>query len=230
MPHRQITECIAIEAGSSGFDLVHAGALSTYNDRVEPQWQLPVPTDSSLSDHLVVIVGNTRRLWPTFQKQLTQTAPLVAHPLDRWTVDILGPAFARAAALLGVSEPVVRYAFEPPPRRIAMQRLAHLTGMAHLGPAHLLVHPQYGPWFALRAAAVYSVAPPSPAAPAPNPCEGCPGRPCTAALNNAIARGAEATWHDWLKLRDACPQGTAHRYSDEQCHYHYAKAPFTDDE
>ncbi|MGH8586497.1 MAG: hypothetical protein ACREWE_10055 [Gammaproteobacteria bacterium] len=41
-----------------------------------------------------------------------------------------------------------------PPRRVAMQRLAHLSGLAYLSPSHLNVHATYGPWIALRAAVV----------------------------------------------------------------------------
>ena len=30
-------------------------------------------------------------------------------------------------------------------------------------------------------------------------------------------------WRSWVAIRDACPLGKAHRYSDEQIRYHYTK-------
>lgn len=36
------------------------------------------------------------------------------------------------------------------------------------------------------------------------------------------ALGAE-DWRRWLAVRDACPVGRAHRYSDAQIAYHYTK-------
>ena len=48
------------------------------------------------------------------------------------------------------------YAHEPPPRRVAMQRLADLSALAPLSETtHLNVHPEYGPWIALRALVVF---------------------------------------------------------------------------
>ena len=35
-----------------------------------------------------------------------------------------------------------------------MLHLAEASGLAHVGPAHLAIHPQHGPWFGLRAVIV----------------------------------------------------------------------------
>jgi hypothetical protein len=43
-------------------------------------------------------------------------------------------------------------------RLVAMQRLAHAIGVAHLHPgSQLCIHPTYGPWIALRAVVVFRI-------------------------------------------------------------------------
>jgi methylmalonic aciduria homocystinuria type C protein len=124
----------------------------------------------------------------------------------------------------------VRWAHDVPPRRVAMQRLTHLSGLAFLSVTNLTVHPVYGPWFALRAAAVVDVdGPPAPAEPS-DPCTGCEMR-CVPAFRRALAavQGAPTQariatrWPLWLAVRDACAVGKEHRYADDQIRYHYAK-------
>jgi methylmalonic aciduria homocystinuria type C protein len=109
---------------------------------------------------------------------------------------------------------------------VAIQRLAHVAGLAWLSPSHLCVHPDFGPWIALRAAIVLDLAAPTRPVPLDPPCD-CASA-CLPLLDAALAAG-EATsagvvehWHRWVAMRDACPVGRAHRYSDEQIAYHYA--------
>jgi methylmalonic aciduria homocystinuria type C protein len=52
-----------------------------------------------------------------------------------------------------------------------------------------------------------------------NPCDACP-RACGPALERALAGD---DWRLWLAVRDACPLGAEHRYSEEQVRYHYTK-------
>ena len=120
----------------------------------------------------------------------------------------------------------IRFSHEPPPRRIAIQRLADRAGLAWLSPSHLCVHPTYGPWIALRAAIVLERPITEIPPPAGAPCD-CSAN-CLPRLQEAIAAGEPADndemvaqWHLWLAMRDACPVGRAHRYGDEQIRYHY---------
>jgi methylmalonic aciduria homocystinuria type C protein len=117
-------------------------------------------------------------------------------------------------------------------RPVAMQRLAHVAGLAHLAPSHLSVHLYYGPWIALRAAAIIDM--PGPVGPQPvpsNPCADCEHH-CMAAYRRALEAAGDvaathaaldAHWTEWLAVRDACPTGRAYRYGDDQVRYHYTK-------
>lgn len=182
--------------------------------------------------------------------------------------------FGRPSALgiLVALEPLiprseVRWTHDLPPRRVAVQRLAHLSGLAYLSPSHLSAHVTYGPWIALRAAIVIDikghrqdggldvavervalvqpepiraqnasrkrgqnarVLPSGPSPGPPNPCLDCEA---TAYRGSAIAAAGtpaghaaiERHWQLWLAVRDACPVGRSHRYSDAQIRYHYTK-------
>jgi methylmalonic aciduria homocystinuria type C protein len=114
---------------------------------------------------------------------------------------------------------------EPPP---PLQRIADRFGLAPLAASYLNVHPVYGPWIALRAfIAIDADGPPTePAPPAACDCEaGClPAfRRAMAASEGADGDPVAPRWRDWLAVRDACPVGREHRYSEQQIRYHYTK-------
>ena len=187
---------------AAGFDIAHAfdAAVLAHEPGLE-----------ALATHgrVGLLVGNTRALWQPFVAAADRTRE---HPLQHYTEAVV----ERALPDRRIYYAHRRYdgAFVP------FQRLAVAAGLAALAPTHLLVHPIYGPWFALRAVAFVDGAPP-PAPPrlaAPCTCDGA----CTIALARAVASGA---WRDWLAVRDACPIGRAYRYNDAQLHYHYTKDP-----
>jgi hypothetical protein len=161
------------------------------------------------------LVGNTRALWPVFRAAREREPEVAAadHPLERYTE----AAIARAAgpdARVWLGH--VRYAngFAP------LQRLAVAVGLGALAPSGLVIHPTFGPWFALRAVIAEPGEPPPRRLPIAKPCE-C-GAPCREALAQAqAARGPEA-WRAWLAVRDACSL-RSHRYADEQVEYHYTR-------
>jgi methylmalonic aciduria homocystinuria type C protein len=222
----QVVARLREACAASGFDLMMPLQIGWYNDGVEGSLRLD---DLGSSTHLAVVVGNTRALWPVWRAALQRDPALSAseNPLDEYTVLALG----QAVAGLGVRASV-RYAHETGSRRVAIQRAAHVAGLAHLTPTHLSVHPIYGPWIALRA--VVSFAVPGPSGPAPvlaHPCGGC-ARGCLPAFERALAApGADpssesslrANWTLWLAHRDACPIGREHRYSEAQIRYHYLR-------
>ena len=128
------------------------------------------------------------------------------------------------------------------PGPLPIQRIAHAVGLAHLGPAHLSIHPTHGPWIALRAVCVLSskyredLWPVFPLSQR-EPCSGC-AAPCTIALKNAQTKVEvepnEAEPSDtelsvaarrWLRVRDVCPLGKESRYTAQQIRYHYDKDP-----
>lgn len=204
-----------------GLDLAQPLRVGWYNALVEPAHRLP---DFGRPSALAVIVGNTRALWPHLAAALRADAGLATgpDPVDRYCERVLGEAVADLPAPW-----VVRFAHEPPPR-VAIQRLAHAAGLAYLTPSHLSVHPIYGPWIALRAVVVIDVEGPAEPAPLAAPCD-C-DRHCLPRLAAALARAGTDTpgrpqiqsdWRAWLAVRDACPVGRDHRYSEQQIRYHY---------
>lgn len=159
-------------------------------------------------DRLGILIGNTRALWPRFTDAMRDPELAAEHePLDRYTERWIDAAFPGARIYYGHR----RYggAFVP------LQHLAVATGLGALAPSRLVIHPIYGPWFALRAAVVIAGEPPPARSPIAQPCR-C-GESCTAAL----ARARRSTdWRDWVALRDACSL-RAWRYSDDQVRFHY---------
>jgi methylmalonic aciduria homocystinuria type C protein len=161
------------------------------------------------ADRLGLLIGNTRALWPPFTAALGDPELAAERdPLDRYTERAIDAAFPGARIYYGHR----RYggAFVP------LQHLAVATGLGAMAPSHLVIHPVYGPWFALRAAVVTAGDPPPLRRPIPQPCH-CDD-PCTAVLARAQR---SSDWRDWLALRDQCSLRTW-RYSDDQVRYHYA--------
>jgi len=200
--------------------------VAWYNRAVDDDFQLP---DLGRPSALGVLIGNTRALWPCFRNALRADPRRLEeiHPLDRYVTAAILSALGSVALRWEV-----RFAHEPPPRRVAMQQLAHVAGLAHLSPSHLNVHAVYGPWIALRAAVVMDIEGPADAPPSPpNPCPDCESdcmprfRKASGTAGSAPSDHAaiEGRWRAWLDVRDACPVGRAHRYTDEQVRYHYTK-------
>lgn len=163
---------------------------------------------------LGVLIGNTRALWPRFTEAMRD--PVLAagpDPLDRYTERTITAAF-------GAAHPGARIYFGH--RRhagafVPLQRLAVAAGLGALAPSHLVIHPVYGPWFALRAAVVIEGEPPV-REPAPLPCR------CDASCSAALERAwRSSNWQDWLAVRDSCPL-RSWRYSDDQIRFHYLTA------
>lgn len=220
---------LAAACRAEGFDLFATTTLSSYERRVPAAYQLALgwPGDRALA-----LIGNSRAAWPHFIAALDEShdegqgvdGPLRAHPhpFDTWTIRRLTVALAPAAA----HRHELRFAFSGPPSHFAALHLAEATGLAHRGPAGLGVHPTIGPWFGLRAALAIDLPWREPA-PAKDLCSPCPA-PCKAALDAALAASTGGGhpvrdhWRPWLAVRDACPVGREHRYTDAQIRWHYA--------
>jgi methylmalonic aciduria homocystinuria type C protein len=164
-------------------------------------------------ERLGLLVGNTRALWPHFAEAMRDPALAAeADPLDRYVERSIEAAFASlATARIYYGHRRYGDAF------VALQHIAVAAGLGALAPSRLVIHPIYGPWFALRAVVLLDGEPPvrQPIAP---PCQCDAG--CAAALARAL-RSIEAS--DWIAVRDSCHL-RAHRYSDDQVRFHYGKA------
>ncbi|MBK7191533.1 MAG: hypothetical protein IPH80_03565 [Myxococcales bacterium] len=218
-----LVAAIAEACAAGGFDLCATAAAADYNVRVPDDVRLP---DLGRPRALVIVIGNTAALWPRFRAALADPALAAApDPLDRYAADVITAAVARAVGPGGPAT-ALRFAPEPPPRRVAMQRLAEVAGLAALAPSHLAIHPTFGPWFGLRAAIVIDVDGPPPRPPVARACDCAHG--CAPALARALAAGPprdgaelRERWRLWLAVRDACPVGRTHRYGEAQLTYHY---------
>lgn len=244
------------DLAAQGFDLLAHTTVAAYHEALGDRGDdaafrlpdFPTPTPDALGhrpSRAVVLVGNSRAIWPHFMAVLEAQPERrrEAHPFDRFTSEVLsrvallvvGPRFAFD----------LRFAFEGGSRAFSATHLAAAAGLAHRGPAGLAIHPELGPWLALRAAIVIDT--PGRAARPPDPvCERCLDKPCMSALAAAMGarssdafRGAGAEtpaapaaavahhavrerWRAWLAVRDACPVGREHRYGDAQIRWHYA--------
>lgn len=196
-----ITAAIA-RLADAGFDLVHkfeAAAAAR-----EPGWE-----HLGTARRVGLLVGNTRALWPRFVAAMRDPALAAqSDPLDRYTERTLEAAFPGAP---------IEYAHrEYGDAFLPFTRLAVATGLGALAASNLVIHPIYGPWFALRAVIVVDGQPPVRLPIAP-PCT------CMAACRTALAAALGSTsWEAWLAVRDACSL-RAWRYPDEQIRYHYTK-------
>lgn len=207
----------------AGLDLVHAFDAAAYDAVVADHASLTPLARFGRAHALAALVGNTRAMWPRFLAAYHSQPDLQASadPLDRFVTE----AVTAAAARLDVPH-ISRFAHVQGPELVSMLRLADAAGFATLGPAHLAVHPEHGPWFGLRAVLVFDAPPPAPSPP-PRVCEGCPA-PCRGPFAEALERthgdeDVRRTWRAWVAVRDACPVGGAHRYGPEQLEYHYTK-------
>ena len=214
---------MAMELAKHGLDLTATTQVGLYNQRVSAPHrleQLTAPTDSAL------VIGNTRALWARFVEYLRGHPEWLnrSDPLD----DYVEWAIHEVARSLGSH--IVRFAHRPQPEHIAFLELAHAAGLAFRSSGNLCIHPTYGPWIALRAVIVVPKPGPS-TAPLDSPCTACDDG-CARQLKTALGTlGADLPNHEDLKerwrlflaVRDACPLGGAHRYSDAQIRYHYTK-------
>ena len=188
---------------AAGFDIAHA--FDAAAAAREPGLEL-LAGDARLG----LLIGNTRALWPPFSAALA-TPELAADPdpLERYTertIDVAFGASPGARVLYGHRQ--YDGAFLP------LQRLAVVTGLGALAPTQLVIHPTYGPWFALRAVVLLDGEPPL-RAPIASPCR------CDASCLDAFARAQRSTdWRDWLAVRERCSL-QAWRYSDDQIRFHY---------
>jgi methylmalonic aciduria homocystinuria type C protein len=201
---------IESELAAAGFDLWHPFDASSASH--EPGLELLGDPRRGLG----ILVGNTRALWQPFLGALRADPELAAspHPLDQYTervIERLSATLPGARSWFGHRQYDGRF--------LPLQRLAAATGLGALAPNHLVIHPVYGPWFALRAVIVcQGDAPTTRVRPRTCACDAA----CEAAFSVALSAGGPDAWRTWLAVRDACPVGRAYRYSDDQIRYHYA--------
>jgi len=220
-----VAAALRARCDEAGFDIVHPFRIAWFNDTVEPSLRIP---DWGRQSALGFVVGNTRRLWSVFARRAAEDRSVlgVENPLDSYVEKALTNAASRSID----DRHVILFAHHMTPVPVAIQRVAHASGLAHLSPSRLSVHPTYGPWLALRAVIVVDADGPTGDRPfLHDPCTPCP-KPCLAAFDRALAAtemgrpgDVERQWESWADVREVCPEGRAFRYGDDQLRYHYTK-------
>lgn len=226
-----------------GLDLVRPFSVRRVNKELSAEQKLPL---LGFPDALGILVGNSRALWSPFLGAFESGELPLLDPLDHYIERSVAHATHLAARELSpmaaqvLTEAWAGFSHRTQPRPLPMQKLAHLSGLALLGPAQLNIHPSFGPWIALRAVLVLPVDPANSLSnvppPMPSRCSAC-SAPCRDELARALDASDASTTRvkstlevlteqqrRFLRVREVCPLGSEARYSDSQIIYHYGSA------
>ena len=208
----------------AGLDIVVPLVAQGYNQAIADKAHL-APIETFGHTHTsALLIGNTKALWPIFKASLQGhhegTEP---HPLDRYVEEVI----ATFVAMVPLKTQVY-FSHITDSTLVSMLDCAQASGFADQGPAYLAVHPELGPWFALRALVVVDEATEALHPRSPRLCADCDA-PCSQAFDRAQMHTAglksiddlKDTWRLWLAVRDACPLGHKARYDESQIRYHY---------
>ena len=194
---------------TSGFDILHPFSL----EDVEKSILRSLSIDES-SGKMGYLVGNTRKIWDCFIEWLIQRPDRseMTDPLDTFVEETIERCVGKSATIFWTRE-TEQYT-------VPVQRIAHQADLAYLSAGQFNIHPQFGPWFALRAVVVSSgkeVRKQSIVNPSTRDIE----IQASALFNQLLETGG--SWQEWLSLRDLYEVGREYRYSDAQIQYHYTR-------
>ncbi len=246
-----VVQRIAAGARSRGLDIAVGLTLQDYNRAVESDG-LELPTFGR-NTTLAVLLGSSKAIWVPFLAALRAATPpgqldnQAEHdgPLNAYVVGATSSLAREVLMPLGLNY-TVRYAHEVEDGRlVAMQKLAHLSGVAYLhSSCGLNVHKEFGPWHAYRSLIIVDIDGIRTAGPPPNP--NAPD--AVAAADAALAVALESTvdptatnskkdmntemrnvWRLWQNIRVALssPACAKWRYEDILDEYHFTHSPET---
>ena len=187
----------------------------------------------------ILLVGvEGQGLWPHLERDAQFQADRSAgatNALDAWserTLRAIGGEFG-AAAVFPNDQP-----YRP------FQRWALRSGTVFQSPIGMLIHPEFGLWYAYRGALLFEEALDLPLrSEAPSPCERCADKPClsacpvdaftqtddpmkrydvTACAGHLATDEGQSCLTGGCAARNACPVGRAHRYEPDQMRFHMA--------
>jgi len=208
-----------------GLDIVHAfplDGISIDSPHFEPLARRFEGARTGL------LIGNTRALWPCFLGWLAEHPDWrsTTDPLDDYAQDVI-----TRAASEHLRDARLFWTHELDDYRVPVQSLCHQSGLAHLSRGRFNVHPEYGPWFGMRALVVLPDDLGIPLSPAIAPSSPAVEDRVAAHFEVLRARASaglssthiRTSWEDWLGLRDLYETGRAYRYTAPQIRYHYTK-------
>lgn len=226
-----VLETVRERLARTGLDLVGVASSADYDASVSERHRLAVIAPGMQS---AIVIGNGgRAFWDAFQRDRRRWT---LHPLDAFTRAVVTEALSPLPAGARLVFP-----FDWPGTPLSFVHLAECAGLGRRSLLGVLVHPEYGPWMALRAAVLLpDVVPPTPL-PSFDPCPTCVERPCIAACPAGAV--GPAGWdvpgcmaHRLRPVDDCaggcharidCVLGRAHRYPPEAMAFHQRAARAT---
>jgi hypothetical protein len=223
-----------------GLNLIGVATPAAYDALVPASHRLP---RCEATRSLVVIGNGGGAFWAAYRAHVEAHPGHAdrAHPLDDFTTAVVEAQVVPVMERLGITGALhLPHRETTPP--VSFVHLAEAAGLGRRSLLGVLVHPEYGPWMALRAALFVDVAlsAPRPAA-GFDPCPSCAARPCiTACPADAVSH--PAGWDvprcvgfrvdradanpcvDRCSARVACVYGRAHRYPDDALAHHQGRA------
>ncbi len=222
-----------------GLNLIGVTTPGAYDALVPATHRLAATTAGA-----IVVIGNGGGgFWRAYRDHVARRPEdaELAHPLDAFTARVLTAYALPVAERLG-GRPALRLPFEEAAVPLSFVHLAEAAGLGRRSLLGVLVHPEFGPWMALRGAILVDAASPA-ARPAAgfDPCASCRDRPCVAACPGAavshpagwdvptclafrVERGGDNPCVDRCHARVACVYGRHHRYPDDALAYHQGRA------
>ena len=225
------------ECGRFGLNLIGVACAADYDASVPEAYRLaPTPRRSA------IVIGNGGgAFWSAYRAHVERHPGFDArqHPLDDFTAAIMETHVLPLAARHGV-DAELRLPFRASEPPLSFVHLAEAAGLGRRSLLAVLIHPEFGPWIALRGALLIDeeIAAPRPAAHF-DPCPSCVERPCiTTCPAKAVA--SPAGWDVWrcidyrvaheticpdrCEARIACVYGRAYRYPPDALAHHHRRA------
>ena len=208
----------------AGLGLHGALAIASYDALVPTPWRSAALAPRARS---ALVVGNAgRALFERFLASPERELP--DDPLDAYTRRALGEAAREfePAAVVGF------YADRREGLYLPLVALARRAGFGTPGRIGVLIHPQFGPWIAIRAVLLVHERLEEARPAAFDPCSGCPAPCASACVGAAVGAGrfdAEKCYETRLgdpacalacAARSACVVGPEHSYSAAQLAHH----------
>lgn len=229
-------EAITTALGSYGLNLIGTTTVASYEALVPSEYYVTALLPGAKT--LVVTGNGGGQFWEGFQTYCQKHPTYLhehEHPLDDYTVDViekaLTPVLVQAEAKYRYLYPF-RFWSEP----VSFMHLARAAGLAGPSLLGVVIHPEYGPWMALRAAVLLNhELHTEPIAAGFDPCPTCTERACMTACP-AQAISIEKNWDipacvehrlrvttdcvDYCRARVDCVYGREHRYPLDELQYH----------
>lgn len=235
----ELLETIRSAAAPHGLNLVAAIPARDYDRIAAPAMR--AGTIDAAARSIVVIGNGGSGLWRAFTAHAARNPGWRDrdNPLDDFTLDVIERYVIVAVRTLG-ARCVAVYPFMSGGPTLNFMEAAKLAGLAGPSILGVVVHPEYGPWIAFRAALILDVELDQPgAALGFDPCPTCTARSCISACPaDAVTFPAgwdiprcltyrvesEADCAPRCHARAGCVLGPAHRYPDDELAYHQMRA------